>query len=258
MNVNKKKLIVSIALIMSLFATAGSAIADSIYVIKQDNHGMISNAITQLTGIGHTVTSSSLTLSDYSMYDQVWDLRYYSAISADDTTAFTTYMKGGGNMYLTGEWSTAFDTRNNSLETFVNGLGAGSLNFTNAVAGMQRITTAGQVVNSPNDFSEISFNYASLGTGASVTNGFLVTEYDNTGTGSLIGWDFNDISAAVNARMLVGLDIEIFANGEKWTENMASYLSGNPTPTPIPAAIWLFGAGFAGIAGLRRKKKNIA
>lgn len=32
----------------------------------------------------------------------------------------------------------------------------------------------------------------------------------------------------------------------------------NETPTPIPAAIWLFGAGFAGIAGLRRRKKNIA
>jgi hypothetical protein len=28
-----------------------------------------------------------------------------------------------------------------------------------------------------------------------------------------------------------------------------------PTPTPIPAAAWLFGSGLMGLAGVRRRKK---
>jgi hypothetical protein len=104
-------------------------------------------------------------------------------------------------------------------------------------------------------YTTVNYQAASLGASAAITNGFLVTEYGNTGTGSLLGWDFNDINAAANARMLIGLDIEIFGNGQGWTENMATYLAGDSKPVPEPATMFLFGTGLAGLAGLRRKKK---
>jgi hypothetical protein len=45
--------------------------------------------------------------------------------------------------------------------------------------------------------------------------------------------------------------------------NKAFYLNGTitdllPTPTPIPAAAWLFGSGLAGLIGLRRKSAPVS
>ncbi|MCK9294985.1 MAG: VPLPA-CTERM sorting domain-containing protein [Desulfobulbaceae bacterium] len=252
----KKKLWTGLAVGVMMLGMNGVAFADNIYVLKDSWDGGAGN---YLANLGHSVTANTVSLNDYSVYDQVWDLRYLNPITTTDVTAFTNFLQGGGNMYLTGEFSPNFDIRNNSVETFVSGLGAGTLNFIGAVFGTQSITREGQIVNSPNTFAELTFSAASLGAGASITNGFLVTEYGNTGAGSLLGWDFKDISLATNARMLVGLDINFFANnGQKWTENMATYLSGDapaPAPVPVPATMLLMGTGLAGLIVARRKKK---
>lgn len=53
------------------------------------------------------------------------------------------------------------------------------------------------------------------------------------------------------------------ADGSHWCGEVQLMESGklasldiNTTPTPVPAAIWLFGAGLASIFGLRRKKAS--
>ncbi|MEM8845244.1 MAG: VPLPA-CTERM sorting domain-containing protein [Pseudomonadota bacterium] len=39
-------------------------------------------------------------------------------------------------------------------------------------------------------------------------------------------------------------------------ETFASLTVSEPTPVPVPAAVWLFGSAFAGLVGLSRKKSN--
>jgi hypothetical protein len=48
--------------------------------------------------------------------------------------------------------------------------------------------------------------------------------------------------------------IDVNSNGAVLTNNSSQV---NVTPTPIPAAVWLFGSGLAGMFGIRRKAINI-
>lgn len=141
--------------------------------------------------------------------------------------------------------------RNNSLINWISGVGAGTVtNMGGSFSGNQAITAAGQVVNSPNFFTQVNYN-AALSVGVAASQGFLVTQI-NSGSGSLIGWDFGDISGASSARMLVGFDIQIFnpTNGVNWTENMATYLA---TPIPEPGSLLILGLGVALLALVRRQ-----
>ncbi len=196
-----------------------------VYVVDAgvSNHGQVKNAKTYLGNLGYTMTAGG-TLTDYSAYDQVWDLRYSGSLTTADITAMGAYLRAGGSMYLTGEGSNFDSSRNLSLVSWVNGVGGGTVSLVGTVyTSYQSITGPGQIVNSPNTFSSVRFQYAR--TAASVSQGFLVTETSvGAGRGSLVGWDFGDIVGSANARMLVGFDIEVFYNGQDWAENMATYL----------------------------------
>jgi hypothetical protein len=214
---------------------------------------LVDNATNDLTALGHTVTRGG-TLSDYSAYDQVWDLRVTTTLTDADVTAMGAYLRAGGRMFLTGDNSSfpSLQNRNVSLVSWVEAVGAGILNLENITTNLpQPITSAGQVVNSPNTFSSIDYiegNTVSL----SSTDGFLVTQEASTNRGSLVGWDFGDINGSPDARMLVGFDIEILRL-QAWTQNMATYLDG-PAPNqvvPVPPAAVLFGLGLVSLGGTR-------
>ncbi|MHC4159872.1 MAG: PEP-CTERM sorting domain-containing protein [Planctomycetota bacterium] len=240
-------LIVSVVLLLpGMGREAGAAI---IKVIDQgvSGHSKVAAARNHLIALGHTVTTGG-TLTDYSAFDQVWDLRYSANLGASDITAMGNYLVGGGRMYLTGEHSYFDSSRNTSLVNWTSSVGGGSLILASTSAGgSQPITAAGQIVNSPNLFASVA--YSAARTTASAGNGFLVTETSlGSGEGSLVGWDFGDIIGKPGARMLIGFDIEIFQNGQNWTENMATYLAA---PVPEPGTMMLLGLG--GLV-LRRKR----
>lgn len=230
----------------------------SIYVMGT-GHSQQTAAINHLTALGHTVTTGG-TLSNYSAYDQVWDLRYNVNLTAADVTAMKSYLQGGGSMYMTGENSGFDSSRNNSLVSWASGVGAGTLTLAGSVGFVsQNITAAGQIVNNPNTFTSIQFNAAQTTTAASISQGFLVTQVGSTTQGSLVGWDFGDITGAANGRMLIGFDIEIFANGQNWTQNMVTYLGDSPpaSAVPAPAGLVLVASAFPGLVGVRlwRRRK---
>lgn len=63
------------------------------------------------------------------------------------------------------------------------------------------------------------------------------------------GGTYNDvISELADGRLRIGIHVQGFANGgsESFVNN----------PVPIPAAVWLFGSGLLGLAGIARRRKK--
>lgn len=213
---------------------------------------------TALTNLGYTVVSGG-TLSDYSAYEQVWDRRYDQVITASDAAAFTDYLQGGGRMFLTGE-HTGFPDRNNSLISFLNSVGAGTVDLTsNTFSSLQTFTTEGQAVNPLGTYAGIYTTAGLMVTESSP--GFMITETAaGSGKGSLVGWDFGDILGSESARMIVGFDTTLSGrttSGSLHTAiwgNFAQYLD-DPAPTnaavPEPATFVIWGLGLAAAAAVR-------
>jgi hypothetical protein len=236
-----------------------AACADSIYVVDGAESGtaVVTAARTELSNLGYSVTHGS-PLANYSGFSQVWDLRYSTAISGAEFSAYNSYLSGGGRLYLTGEGS-SFAARNTSVISYVNQAGGGLMTISNGFLGTQHFTIDGQIVNNPNLFSSLSYNVAST-VSISSGNGFLVTEDKTTSTGSLVGWDFGDISGNPNARMLVGFDIDIFQmqNAQNWTQDMAHFLgAAEPAAVPLPLTAWMGMALFSCLAGRRILRTKI-
>lgn len=62
------------------------------------------------------------------------------------------------------------------------------------------------------------------------------------------GGTYNDvISELADGRLRIGIHVQGFANG-----GSESFVN---TPVPVPAAVWLFGSGLLGLAGIARRKK---
>jgi hypothetical protein len=220
-------------------AMGSEAGALTIKIIDQGVSGYdaVIAARNHLIALGHTLTTGG-TLEDYSAFDQVWDLRYKGNLGEADITAMGNYLANGGRMYLTGDWGNFDSRRNASLVSWTGSVGGGLLVLANSsVIWPQPITEAGQIVNWPNPFESVTYDAAR--TTSSAGSGFFVTETElGSGEGSLVGWDFGDINGKPDARMLIGFDIDIFRNGQDWTENMATYLA-----VPGPATLLLLGLG---------------
>jgi len=254
---NKAKFGFKSILAALLFVASSIAHALPIYVLNDtsSSHTMVQSAIGDLNSLGHSVTTGG-TLADYSAYSQVWDLRYNANLGAADVTAMGSYLAGGGRMYMTGEHAGFNASRNTSLVSWVNGVGGGNMILADVFhAGLQTFTAAGSAVgldSAPNALAGLNTNAANSAVAASIDQGFLVTQEGNLTQGSVVGWDFGDISGAAGSRMLLGFDIELFANGVNWTENMVAYLDS--ASAPEPGILALMGMGLLGIGFSRRKK----
>ena len=245
---------------VALLACAGSAaLAGNILVVGESTSDTWALAVKgHLNAFGDTATISATVPGSLSGYDQVWDVRWNTAISSSDKSAFGTYLADGGRMFVIGE-TPALATRDNSVLSFLHDTGAGTLTLDSATlvgTQSQTVTTAGQIVNHPNSFTDVYFSGAGAVTNAG--NGFLVTQIA-PGKGSIVGWDFGDISGKSQARMLACFDTQVLSNlsgwsatdARNWTRNMRDYL--NAPLVPLPTTAGLAAAGLLLIAGARRR-----
>ncbi len=119
-----KKLVAAIAMALS----ASMAYADNVLIIggEGDSHARIK---TELELRNHTVTYQAGTSgppADISSYQQIWDMRYGTALTADDMAKYDTFLQNRGYLYLSGEHG-GFAVRNNSIGAFTSSLGGGSI-----------------------------------------------------------------------------------------------------------------------------------
>jgi hypothetical protein len=107
-----------------LFAT--SALADNVLVIHMNYVG--NNVKSALENAGHTVTMSTSEITNASTlanYDQVWDTRY-NTLSSGQASAYDTFVKNGGFLYLTTENPGCCQARNNVVASLISNMGGGS------------------------------------------------------------------------------------------------------------------------------------
>jgi hypothetical protein len=250
-----------VKLIIAVFVAAGcgsSALAGSILVVGETTGDIWAQTVGgHLTSFGDTPTIVASLPGSLAGYDQVWDVRYSTSISASDKSAFGAFLAGGGRMFVMGE-GPAFATRNGSITSFLSDVGAGSVTLQNVGStGWQTVTTDGQILNNPNSFTDVHFDGANLAT--STGSGFLVTKLGATSSGSIVGWDFGDISGKASARMLACFDSQVLSNhsgwsstsAREWTRNMRDYLA--PEAVPLPTTAGLAAAGLA-VLGIRRRR----
>jgi len=88
-----------------------------------------------------------------------------------------------------------------------------------------------------------------IGQGSYITSNNLDTTYASVYTQST-----NYVTEA-QAQQLGNLN-QLAGEYEVLQLNGSQDLIFVPTPTPIPAAVWMFGSGLMGLFGLRRKEKN--
>lgn len=209
---------------------AGSASAAAIYVMGV-NRGETFNVVNTLTSQGNAVTFGMETaLSDYSGFDQVWDLRFGTALTTTDRSAYVAFLQSGGLVYLSGD-NQAFDGRNNSLNSLLSDLSLAGNSLTgNALnATTQVLTTEGEAaIGGPGGITELDLFFARVVTPGSGT--LLAETSAGSGEGSLVLWDRGDIGTAPNGVLLTGYDIEIF-NGNNI--GIVGKISNIPEPTSV-------------------------
>ena len=81
-----------------LFFYCANVLAEDVYIHHQNYGNTHSKWKNRLEDAGHTVTSSTNSITDFSSYEQYYDLRYSG--SSLPTDGFKTILSNGGTVFL--------------------------------------------------------------------------------------------------------------------------------------------------------------
>jgi hypothetical protein len=116
---------VILAFLVGLFFTS-VAYADNVLIVDPQYSGVASNVSNRLQAAGHTVTTITTAPTILTGYQQVWDLRYATALTSSETTLYQSFITNGGFAYFVTENPGCCMSRNNSVAALVTALGGGS------------------------------------------------------------------------------------------------------------------------------------
>ncbi|WP_148661370.1 autotransporter outer membrane beta-barrel domain-containing protein [Roseateles chitosanitabidus] len=229
---------------------AFSANALNVLIVDTGAYSGTTAALTdRQTVAGNTTTVMGVGALPASLagYDQIWDLGYNSAMSGAYTGALTSYLQGGGTLFLMGENPGAAPTRDPQIASFLTGLGAGSVTMGGYGPGAETIASQ-FLVNNPTS----SVTFAGSGTFATVGNGACITS-----ACTAAAWGVGTLGNAATGTVISVLDINFLTNGylaPAFTDNLIAYLAqqqqigggGTPQPTDIDSSAGSFAASKLG------------
>lgn len=199
-------------------------------------------------------TSATVPEGSLSTYQQIWDVRVGQAgtanLSASEKTAYTTYLTGGGSLYLAGENYQNFKSRDDSLMVFLGEL-LGSPAGTHPFGNPQ--PSGGQTVNppftGPNPLTSIG--YSAGAEVPTVCDGAYVTWDSGNGLyGAGLVFQPGSLPAAPAGTVILVFDTNFMDStdpavpGTALMDNIIGYLAA-PTAVPKPAKV----AGAMTVAG---------
>lgn len=170
-----------LAAIFGLFALTSVAAADQALIVDPGYGGVATNVQNRLQAAGHTVTITNSAPTDLTGYQQVWDLRYATALTSSETTLYQTFITNGGFAYFVTENPGCCMNRNNSVAALVTALGGGSTQIGPGWAGNVETN-----MNTTYMTSGITVNYAAVA--AIVNSQGIPLISDSSGAVSGMSW----------------------------------------------------------------------
>lgn len=184
-----------------------------------------------LTAQGFAVTRVATMPGSLAGYRQVWDIRCQTALTASDTSAFTTYLSSGGSLFVMGENTGYAPVRNASIVSFISSLGGPSLTV-GAAANSQTVHApfTGPTAVSTVSFRAVAGAVLPPGGGASISS-------DASAMSGAMVFGPGRLSAAPAGSLIVVFDVNFLDNHATLGEtalanNMIAYLAA---PVPVPA-----------------------
>jgi len=204
----------------------------------------------QLTTAGYTVNTitTGIVPASLSGQQQVWDIRCTTVLAAGEITTYTTYLSGGGSLFLMGENLGFAGPRDASLVSFIATLGGGSLTVATSLN-----TQNAQPPFNVNGLSVVTFR-AIGGTTSAGTGSFVTKDQSDNNGGSLV-FSPGSMSNATAGTLIIVFDVNFLDNNRSASEtqltaNLISYLAAPTTITETPAPPTLLLALMGGMAVL--------
>ncbi len=169
---------------------------------------------------------ASYTPTGLSSYGQVWDLGANKPISTDQRTAYTSYLNGGGTLFLMGENSGFGATRNAAIVEFIASLGGGTLGAVtqNGTAA----TTVNDAFRLNNQTTSVKFPasglFPSAGTGTCITTDCAAVAW---GVGTLANAPTGTVISVLDVNFLQSsfMDNPSYPGIGDFVKNLIAYLA---------------------------------
>lgn len=145
--------------IIALFTFVNIAIADTVLVIDSGYSTVAASVVNRLQAAGHTATTVTSVPANFTGYQQVWDLRYATALSSSEVTLYSSFVTNGGFVYFTTENPGCCQARNDSVAALVTALGGGT---TTIGANYAMTNNVSSNVNTTYMTNGITVNYAAV------------------------------------------------------------------------------------------------
>jgi len=229
-------LAVGILSVAMIFAAPNAEALSSVAIIRQnESTGLeIANHLSSLeTAAGNTSTIFTAVPGDLSGFDQVWDLRYFDAITAPVSAQYLSFLQSGRAIFTMGENSNAiFGPRNTSLFNLVTVAGGGSLVFTTP-SSVQTVLAPFNLL-----IPGSTLTYIAPGGVSSAGTGQFMTE-DGGGAGSAVAWEAGTLANAAPGTLAMVFDLNFMrpiadANSQQFTRNIITFMDNSAGTTAVP------------------------
>ena len=184
-----------------------------------------------------TVTVVDTPPASLTGYDEIWDIRFSnsSPLTAADQAAYSAFLDAGGKMFVMGE-NLNFMTRNDSILSWVDALGGGTLTFDSDPALDSYITenVDSPYNTTPNSIATLTYN--APGAVTSPGTGQWITE--NGTYGSAIVWPTGALASAPTGSLSVVFDVNFMdtppVGNSVFLQNLCEVVKTGGTPPPPP------------------------
>ncbi len=204
-----------------------SVLADDVYIHHQNYGNTHSKWKNRLEDAGHTVTSSTNSITDFSSYEQYYDLRYSG--SSLPTDGLKTILSNGGTVFLNGE-NTNFQSRNNQIQSFIRDVTSdNSITYSTSLnidytGTNEQLSTTTTLSTLPSDWSYLNFAFGGVISNLGTNGKCLAANGQGRCGVALFDGDALDSNYS-NGKVIIITDINYASHSQYYTADNKEFLT---------------------------------